>query len=273
MTSALRLQPPLVALAAGLGLVLSTVSGHAAERHFAFSQESNLSAPGESEVLPSTSAHIGRHHYYNAIQPSLGFALGLGPNLQTALYWSFETTTERVSVPNVGYVYDERFRFGAVSSEWRYKLSDALADRLGSALQLSVSYGPSLLALEGKLILDEQIGNFRLAANLSGAQLLEFRPGHDLYSQWVRGSLAAGYFLTPALLFGVEAQSSTLLNEGNVEASTIYAGPTLAYLSDRYWLVASVAPQVFAPKSDTGSRLDLTTGEYVWARLLLGFRP
>ena len=59
---------------------------------------------------------------------------------------------------------------------------------------------------------------------------------------------------------------------GEVESSIIHAGPSLAYASERYWLVLGAAPQIFAPKGESGRHLDLRGGERLWARLLIGFR-
>lgn len=73
-------------------------------------------------------------------------------------------------------------------------------------------------------------------------------------------NLAAGYFVTPALVAGLEAMSLTTMEEGEVESSAIYGGPSLAYATERYWLVASGAPQLFAPKGESGRHLDLHGG-------------
>lgn len=253
-----------VALAAG--------RAEASERRFAFTYESSVLAPGEVELEPWTTVRAGRRQFYSAFDQRLEFELGLVPNLQTSLYWNFGATSETVRDPvTQELARREEFHFSSFSSEWKYKLSDPLADALGSALYFEASYGPKEIELEGKLILDKQSGNLLLAANLSGEQEWELGVGEAESEQQYALNLAAGYFVTPSLLAGVEATSLTVVEEGEVESSTIYAGPSLAYAAERYWLVAGVAPQLFAPKGESGRHLDLQHGEHVWARLLLGF--
>lgn len=244
--------------------VLAPSVAEASERRFGFTYDSAVLAPGEAELEPWTTVRAGRRQFYSAFDQRLEFELGLAPNLQTSLYWNFGATSETPSG-------NEEFHFASFSSEWKYKLSDPLADAIGSALYFEASYGPHELELEGKLIIDKQSGNLFFAANLSGEQEWELGVGETESEQHYLANVAAGYFVSPTLLAGLEAMSITTLEEGEVESSTIYAGPSLAYAAERYWLVASAAPQVFAPKGEAGQHLDLRRGERVWARILLGF--
>jgi hypothetical protein len=262
------------ALIAGCFSVLATLapSAHATFRRFAFNYESGVLAPGQVEFEPWSTARLGREHHYAAFEQRLEFELGLIPNLQTSLYWNFEATSESVLDEQTGRrVRTSSTRFQSFSSEWKYKLSDALADPLGFALYVEGSYGPDEAELEGKLIFDKQAHNLLFAANLIGEQEWEVEGGETESEQKLSATLGAGYFVTPSLVLGVEAIGTTLIEGGEVESSTIYAGPTLAYAADRYWLVLSAAPQVFAPKSESGDSWDLDHGERLWARALLGF--
>ena len=54
-----------------------------------------------------------------------------------------------------------------MSSEWKLKLSDPVADRAGVALYAELSAGPSEVELEGKLIFDKRAGRFLGALNLA----------------------------------------------------------------------------------------------------------
>jgi hypothetical protein len=250
-----------------------TPSAHATDRRFAFNYESGVLAPGQVEFEPWSTARLGREHHYAAFEQRLEFELGLVPNLQTSLYWNFAASSESVADEATGSrVRTSSTRFESFSSEWKYKLSDALADPLGFALYVEGSYGPDEAELEGKLIFDKQAHNLLFAANLIGEQEWEFGADETESEQKLSLTLGAGYFVTPSVVVGVEAISTTtLIEDGEVESSTIYVGPSLAYAADRYWLVLSAAPQVFAPKSASGDSLELTHGEHLWARALLGF--
>jgi hypothetical protein len=254
-------------------VVFAAPSAHASERHFAFTYESAVLAPGEAELEPWTTVRAGRRHFYSAFDQRLELELGLAPNLQTSLYWNFGASAETVRDPvSQELTRREDFHLASISNEWKYRLSDPLADAVGSALYFEASFGPREVELEGKLIIDKQVGNWLFAGNLAGEQEWELGIGENESEQHYWVNLAAGYFVTPALVAGLEALSLTNMEEGEVESSTIYAGPSLGYATERYWLVASGAPQLFAPKGESGRHLDLHGGERVWARLLLGFR-
>ncbi len=271
MLFARRAAPALMALFFGLACLASAAPARATDRRFAFTYETGVLGPGQAEIEPWTTFRLGREHYYSRIDQRLEFELGLVKNLQTALYWNFERITADERDPVTGeLVRASEFTLASVSSEWKYKLSDPLADAFGSALYLEGSYGPDEAELEGKVLLDKQVGDFLGALNLVGEQEWEFSAGETESEQKVTLNLAAGYFLTDALVLGVEVESASLIEEGDLESSVIYAGPSLAYASGRYWLAVGVTPQIFAPKSEEG-RLDVEYNEYVRARILLGF--
>lgn len=268
-----RFFPRAMALSCWAALSCITVSAGATDRRFAFNYESGVLAPGEAEFEPWTTVRAGREHHYAAFEQRLEFELGLVPNLQTSLYWNFGASSESVLDAATGdRVRVSSSHFQSLSSEWKYKLSDPLADPLGFAVYFEGSYGPDEAELEGKLIFDKQAHNLLFAANLVAEQEWEFEGDETESEQKFSLTLGAGIFATPSLVLGVEAISSTTrLAGGELESSTLYAGPTLAYAADRYWLVLSATPQVFAPKSESGDSLDLDHGEHVRARALLGF--
>jgi len=256
---------------AATGVLVSTSSARATERHFAFTYETAVLAPGEAEIEPWTTFRVGREHYYSRIDNRLEFEVGLVKNLQTALYWNFERVTADERDPETGaLVRSSEFTLSSISSEWKYKLTDSLADAIGAALYVEASYGPDEAELEGKLLFDKSFGNFLLAANLVAEQEWEFSADETETEREFALNLGAGVFLANALVLGVEVESTTLVEGGEIEASAIYAGPSLAHAQGRYWASVAALPQVVAPKSEEGFR-DLEHNEALWVRILLGF--
>jgi len=140
----------LLHLAVASALFVSTSTARATERHFAFTYETGVLAPGEAEIEPWTTFRVGREHYYSRIDNRLEFEVGLVKNLQTALYWNFERVTADERDPETGaLVRSSEFTLASISSEWKYKLSDPLSDAIGSALYVEASYGPDEAELEG----------------------------------------------------------------------------------------------------------------------------
>jgi hypothetical protein len=250
-----------------------TIASHAtaSERHFGFGYESSVLSPGHAEIQPWTTARAGRDYYYNRIDARLGFELGLLQNLQAALYWNISSIAEDYQLDKA--TLKSRLSttdFHSFSAEFKYKLTDPTTDALGSALLLSGSVGPMLVGVEGRVIIDKQLGSLLLDFNLVGGALEQL----DLNSSSLAtfgASAGAGYFLTPNVVTSLEARNENSFN-GQLDYSVLYFGPTLSYASTRFWLTLAVQPQVVAFKGLTpGHILNLSQNEYVQARLLLGF--
>lgn len=268
--------------ATGLGLLTAAVmmypaTAEASDRHFNRTYESAVLNPGAMELEPWTTWRAGRDAYFSRFDQRLEFEVGVVENLQTALYWNFKAVTADSSVPDATgmgttRVRSSAFEFSGISSEWKYKLSDAVADAVGSALYGEVSIGPAEVELEAKVIVDKQIGSLLFAAN----PVFEFEWGMgelETEKEIKTGVAAgAGYFVKPNMVVGVELEQYNKLEHGELEHSRVSAGPSFAVASDRYWLTLSVLPQILAFKgASPDSHLDLSDGEYVQTRILMGF--
>jgi hypothetical protein len=261
--------------AAYLGLtvtLLAPVAG-ATERRFTFTYESGVLPAGAAEIEPWTTFRLGRENYYSRVDNRLEFELGLSERLQTSIYLNTTALAADVEDPVTGEetrVSD--FEFTTVSSEWKYKLSDPVADSLGSALYLEGAYGPVEAAIEAKLIFDKQIGKWLLAGNAVFEHEWEFaEAGETERAIELELPLGVAYFVTPSFTAGLEVLPSGELVDGELETVQFYAGPTVAAAYDSWWLAFSVLPQVFSPKNEEDESLDLEDGEHLRARLLLGF--
>ena len=243
----------------------------AAERHFGFSYESPLLGPGQAELQPWSTFRMGRADYYNRIDVRLGFELGLLKNLQAALFWDASSITEDLRLP--GAAIKSRLsdtELDSVSLQLKYKFSDSVADALGSALFVEGSTGPLQVSLEGRVILDKQLGSFLFDANLIGSKVELW----DLISSSRRSlgaTLGAGYFVTPNLVTSLEVRNENGFS-GQLDRSVLYLGPTVSFASTRYWMTLAVQPQLVAFKgASAGHGLDLNQNEYLESRILLGF--
>ena len=248
-----------------------SASASASERHFGFGYESAVLNPGLAELQPWTTERAGRALYYNRLEARAGFQLGLLRNLQAALFWNISSTTKDVVIKDAAL----KSRLGttdfqSLSAQLKYKLSDATADALGSALLLEGQAGPWLVGYEGRVIIDKQLGSLLLAFNLVAAGVEQLEPGSRFLASF-GATAAAGYFLTPNFATSLEVRNVNDFT-GQLDRSVLYLGPTVSYASTRFWLTLAVQPQIVAFKGATaGYHLDLDQNEYVQARLLLGF--
>jgi hypothetical protein len=233
------------------------------ERHLTYTYETATLPEGAKELEVWTTARVGRHTDYVGLDHRLEFEVGLTNRLQTSFYLNF--SAERVGTAASGLNYD------GISSEWKYKVTDPVADPLGFAGYLELSAATNFYEIEGKLIFDKVIGRTLLAANLVAAyeKQVAYEPELELELD-----LAAAFFVTPHFTVGLEARNHNELEEAEEwEHSAIYAGPVLAYATHSWWVAASVLPQLPAlkkPSGETGARV-LDGGEKWNARLIFSF--
>lgn len=257
-----------------IGAALSVTSlASATERHFTFIYESGVLTPGQVELEPWTTVRVGREGFYSRIDNRLEFELGLTERLQSSLY--FNTTATSADVTDAyGITARQRsFELSGISSEWKLKLSDPVADALGSALYLEGTYGNSVAELEGKVILDKHIQKFVFAGNLVGELEWEFaEPGETHKELELEADLGAAYFITKSVTLGLEVRPIAVMEDGELESVAIYGGPTLSTAHAGWWAAVSVLPQLYSPKNEAGGTFDLEHNERVQARLLLGMQ-
>ncbi len=258
------------AAAAALALaLLLPIRAQASQRHFAYTYESGVLNPGSAELEPWTTFRHGRSSYYSAFDQRLELELGLAENLQTSLYWNFSSVTA-----DTGVIRSTRFEGQGVSSEWKYKLSDPMADAIGSALYVEGTASTDSAEIEGKLILDKHSGPWLVALNLVGDHEWNWsQRGRTLREAGLEIDLAAGYLVTDAFSAGIEAVSVNEFEDADeLESAVIYAGPALSFSRDSWWFSVSFTPQLGALKGASGgSWLDLDHQERLQARAVMGF--
>jgi hypothetical protein len=169
------------------------------ERHLTYTYESAVLPEGAKELEVWTTSRVGRHGYFAAFDHRLEFEVGLTGRLQTSFYLNFTAQTAEV-----GGMKSSDLEFGGVSSEWKYKFTDPVADAVGFAGYAELTASPSFYELEGKLIFDKMVGRTLLAANIVGAWEKETDHEEELELEL---DLAATYFFTPHLALGLELRN------------------------------------------------------------------
>jgi hypothetical protein len=227
--------------------------------------------PGTAELEPWTTVRVGRADYYSETDARIAFDYGIVRNLEGAFFWNFSTIAEDILVP--GATQKTRLndsQFDSFSLALKYKLSDPVADSLGSALYLEGSLGPLLTSVEGRVILDKQVGSLLLAANVVGDAIehLELRSDSEVT---VAAVASAGYFVTPTFVPSLEIRSENGVSK-QLDRSVLYFGPSVSLLTEGWWATLAIQPQITAFKGATpGHDFDLDENERLQARLLFGF--
>jgi len=253
-------------LQAGLAVAVAASPVAASERHFTYTYESAVLSPGVRELEPWSTFRLGKSDFYSRFDSRIEAELGLTDRLQTALYLNAKAVT--ADGPGGRSSSTE---LEGISSEWKLKLSDPVADRAGSALYAELSAGPSEVELEGKLILDKRAGRLLGALNLVAEHEWGFEGAETEQETAFEMDGAACWFLTPALTAGLEVRSHTVWLPGDEPTrSALFLGPTVSYARERWWIAASVLPQVRALAGKSEGHLDLEEHEKVEVRVLFG---
>ncbi len=251
-----------------------TTPAWANDRHFTQSYETAVLSPGTVEVEPWTTLRLGKDSYYAGLDHRLEFEVGLTDRLQTSVYLNLGS--EAVRVPG-GPVAAHATSTG-ISSEWKLKLSDAVADPIGSALYLELTMMAEEIEVEAKILADKRVGPWHLVTN--GIYEFEHNYAEQLREHKLQLTGGVAWFATSQVSVGLEAMSFNVL-AADVGTATpgpthfahgaLMAGPVLACSLERGWIAVSVTPQLYGYKGALpGSNLNLAEFEQVTARVLLG---
>ena len=250
-----------------VGVLLAVpLVAHANDRHFSYTYESAVLAPGEKELEVWTTYRNGRDTRYTRFDERLEFEIGLVPGLQTSFYLNVTAIGQDVNgeLANSTEV--------SVSNEWKWRLLDSAVDGIGLALYGEFTGSVEELELEGKLIVDKRIGNLLLAANFVAEHEWEFGIGQTEKDLHLDGFLGASWFFTPRFSLGVEAWNANIISHGTWEHSAFFLGPVASYTGDGWWVTLTVLPQLPAFKpSEGGGKYVFTDYERFQARLLFSW--
>lgn len=280
MTTVSRARAALVAaslLVGAVAVLAGSGRARASERRFAYTYESAVLPAGQVELEPHTTWRVGRDRFYNRLDERLELELGLTSRLQTAFYLNFSGVREAGADGQLA----TSFELGGVSSEWKLRLLDPVADAVGLALYGEITVGPEEEELEAKLILDRRFGNLLVALNLVAELEIELEDADEAEVELAfEADLGIAWFFSPSFALGVEIRGHNIVEHGELESSAWFAGPTVSYARRRWWFAMSVLPQIIAAVEEEpneagvapeGERLlDLTHHERLEARVVFG---
>jgi len=133
-------------------------------------------------------------------------------------------------------------RWNNVAAETIYRLLDPTVDPLGLAGYLEVKGGDKLLSLEGKLLVQKNIGRWIAAWN--GAVEAEWEgSGLDEQNGVLEETAGVSYGVKPSLRVGVELKHEVECADWQEwEKPVFYVGPNASYRTPRWF--ATITPSV-----------------------------
>jgi hypothetical protein len=261
-----------------------TIAMFAQDRQFLYTYQSLTLPKGAKDIEVWNTYRTGRQYLYNRLDQRIEFEVGVTDKLQTALYFNAEHKMSQTHLDTLGGIPDTTF-YGlysesafSFSSEWKLRLSDPVANRIGSALYAELTVGAAEIELEGKLILDKKTDKNIFAMNLVGEYEIEFEAEpakseiETEYEFKPEVDLAYMRMLKPNLGLGLEARYNGVIVKGDVEHSAIFGGPSLFYGGDKFFIILSASPQLsnLQVNDQNPKSFDMTEYEKYQFRLLLG---
>ena len=231
----------------GLALVLSAgVIAKAQDRYFARTYTSNVLPKGAIDLEWWHTSRIGhKDQFFHAQDQRMEIEFGLGKNVQTAFY--FNRYQKRFSEGSNGTSVSNEIGF---SNEWKWKLSDPVANRIGFALYEEWGIkGGDELELETKLIFDKVVGKSLFAFNAIHEYEKEFewvngKIKSDRWEMPVELDLAWMYTISKSTGLGFEIINDNGIAKGKGwEYSVLFGGPTFSYRTGMWFVLTNYLPQ------------------------------
>ncbi len=240
----------------GLCMVACTGGAQANERRFTYSYESAVLPQGQRELEFWTTWRTGRADYYSRFDHRAEFEFGVTDRLMTSVYLNWEKITIQDPTDPRATVTSGSFK--GISSEWKYKVLDPVANPVGLALYQEYTVDSDEFEWESKLIVDKKVGNTLLAYNLTLEPEWEFNPGHTAYEVGFENTLGVTHFVTPRFAAGLEVRNHNEKTKDSTgfEHSALFIGPVLSYARDTWWIAATFMRQLPALKKSLSNPQD-----------------
>jgi hypothetical protein len=256
------------------------------ERRFTYTYESAVLDANHKELELWTTFRNGRatplnDYLYSRFDHRAEFEMGLGGNLMTSFYLNWKNVVSEDLDPSgarLGTISTET-EFQGISSEWKLKLSDPVADSIGVALYGEIGMGANELGVEGKLILDKKFGSLLVAYNFVIEKEYVYKPGGAQDEEIsIENDLGITNLFTDNFSGGLEARQHAEFIPGAVGADpehiAWFLGPVLSYTGSNWWITATCLfqlPALQRSTSDPGRLLVLDEHEQLNARVILSW--
>ncbi len=234
------------------------------ERAFAYTYETPVLELGQVEIEPWFTSSMGRDAYYMRLDHRMELEWGLGRGVQSALYLNF-----RAQAHDDGTAMAKETKFRGFSHEFKFALSDPYTDPLGVGLYVEYGVQAHEFELEGKVLLDKEIGPVLLAFNAVGeAELKPQALGEDPEVEAkLIFLLGASFKISDRVRLGLEVRELNVFEHGEAELALLNAGPAVSINGGRVWFAGAVLPQI---TDFVHGGHNMESAEAVEARLLFG---
>lgn len=270
-----------------LAVIISTIFATTSlpqDRLFAYTYQTNVLGKGDFDLEFQNTLQTGKTGAYSPyvfgqfLKQRLELEFGLGHNVQTAFYLNSElfhfadTSSAEIN-------QELKISF---SNEWKWKLSDPVANSIGCGLYGEFEFGGSNIEFEGKLLLDKQFPKDLFAFNVVGKYEFEkivHRANGITKAEWTHNSPVEFYFgylhhFSKEISFGIEARNNNdITKEDGWINSVVFAGPAFHATIGKCFINLSALPQLVNLHKTNAApgNLDYNGFEQLEVRILVGY--
>ncbi|MDQ6609354.1 MAG: hypothetical protein M3Y85_06000 [Bacteroidota bacterium] len=236
-------------------LFLASTTSIAQDRLFAYTYQTNVLNKGDFDLEFQNTLLTGKKGKYSpyvfgqSLKQRLEFEVGLGRNVQTAFYFNSEVSH---SADTTSTAINQELKV-SFSNEWKWKLSDPVANKIGFGLYGEVEFGGSNVEFEGKLLFDKQLPKDLFAFNIAGKYEIEkevSRTNNVTKAVWTHNSPIELYFgylhhVSKEISFGMEARNNNAITkEDGWINSIVFAGPAFHATIGKCFVNVTAFPQL-----------------------------
>lgn len=252
--------------------IISLNSAQANERRFGYTYETSVLPYGTKEIEIWNTSRRGRGYFYRRLDQRVEYEFGLGSNLMSAFYLNYTSRAKDDNGNSTGGNKSTSYA-ASISSEWKYKILDRIANPIGFAVYSEATLGTDKYEIEGKLIFDKQIENVLIAFDVVGELESESDVvnGTEIVSEEtkIKSDFGVGYIFNSGFGTGIELRNENIFVKGLLNHSSLFGGLTFSYSTEEWWATISFLPQI--KNFQDGKTLDLNEFEKFQTRLLLSF--
>ena len=231
----------------------TTLTASASNLRFAFARDVAVQSKGvlEYEQWFTFKDYDGRERY--EFRHELEY--GLSDTTQLGFYLSDWRHTENAD--------------GSDKTEWRtagleviHLLSNPTTDPVGAALYGELLAGPKKIALEGKLLLQKNVGpfaflyNFVLEAEWEGEKFTQLNERTGV----IENLLGVSYQVTPNFFVGAEAMHKLEMANWEGGDHTYYAGPNVSLRKGDFFLTTAAFFQISETSGEPDTQVRMKLG-------------
>jgi len=254
------------------------------DRMFAYTYQTNVLNKGDFDLEFQNTLSTGKSGAYSPyvfgrhLDQRLEYEIGLGKNIQTSFYLNSELFNY-ADTSSTSLNQEMKISF---SNEWKWKLSDPVANGIGFALYEELEFGGNNFESETKLIFDKRWQKDLVAFNIVYKYEIEkeiSRINNVTKGTWVSNSpvelyFAYMHFYKQQFGMGMELRDNNLItHDEDWKNSVIFGGPAFHASAGRFFVNLSVLPQLINlhKTASAPGNLDLNNFGKIESRIIIGY--